>query len=292
MKKLTIMVVAIIFVILAGCQSNKLKVEVSTPKTFTPGKAYSIQIKVVDDKGEPVKGAKIKATLNMKDMDHGTMPLSVSQMGNGKYIGLSNLAMDGKWIIDIDVDHNGEKSTVEKEFSVKAASMVNAHKVTNHVELPDFTLIDENGKPVTKKDLLGKKVALTFTYVNCTDPNACPVLLANFSKLQQDLKSKNINTDHIELISVSVDPERDTPEVLKKHAQEMGMDLSYLKMLTGKPTEIKKLADSLGEKYVKEGSSIGHDNKTFIFDSNGTLTHEFIGSYINQVELFQVMTAK
>lgn len=283
---------AMILVVLAGCQSNKLKVEIATPKTFTPDKSYSMQIKVFDDNGKPVKGAKIKASLNMKGMDHGTMPVAVDEMGNGKYTGLANLSMDGKWVIDIDVDYKGEKTTIEKEFSVKAASLVNAHKVTDQIPLPDFNLIDENGKMITKKDLLGKKVALTFTYVNCPDPYACPMLLGNFSKLQQSLKSKHINTDNIELVSVTIDPDRDTPAALKKHAQELGMDLSYFKMLTGKSSEIKKLADFLGEYYEKKGSDIGHENKTFIFDTNGTLTHEFTGSIINQEELLQIMTAK
>lgn len=286
------MVLAFILVVLAGCQSNKLKVEVSTPKTFTPGQAYSIQIKVTDNNGNPVKGAKVKASLNMKEMDHGAIPISIDENGNGQYRGLANLSMDGKWLVDVEVEKNGDKTIIEKNFSVKASSMVNAHKVTNHITLPDFNLVDENGKPTAKKDLLGKRVALTFTYLNCTDPYACPVLLANFSKLQQGLKSKKVDTNHMELISVSLDPERDTPKLLKQHAQEMGMDLSYFKMLTGNPVEIKKLADSLGEYYQKKGSSVEHENKTFIFDSNGTLTHEFSGSIINQEELLQVMTAK
>lgn len=286
------MILAFILVVLVGCQSNKLKVELSTPKTFTPGKAYSIQIKVTDNDGKPVKGAKVKASINMKDMDHGAIPITVDENGNGKYTGFANLSMDGKWVVDVDVQKDGEKLTIERDFSVKTSSMVNMHKVTEHIMLPDFNLIDENGKPITNKDLSGKRVALTFTYLNCTDPYACPVLLANFSSLQQKLKANKIDTNHIELISVSLDPERDTPKLLKQHAQEMGMDLSYLEMLTGNPVEVKKLADALGEKYQKKGSSVEHDNKTFIFDTTGTLTHEFTGSMINKEELFQVMTAK
>lgn len=178
----------------------------------------------------------------------------------------------------------------EKQFTIEALTKENAHKVTKQVGLPDIKLIDENGKPVIKQNLLGKRVAMTFTYVNCDDPNACPILLGNFSNLQQDIKSKGINPKNILLVSVSIDPEYDTPAVLKNHAKKMNFDTSYLKMLTGNRTEIKKLADTLGEHFEKKGSEVIHDNKTFIFNSDGNLTHEFTGSYIDREELYQVVT--
>jgi cytochrome oxidase Cu insertion factor (SCO1/SenC/PrrC family) len=291
MKRIAIFMFTLIMIFIAGCSaSDNVQVKLATPKTFTPGKTFPMQIKILNKQGKPLKGAKVSAELNMKNMDHGTIPVSTQEIGDGKYIGISNLAMNGDWVATIKVEQNGKTTEVDKSFSVETATKETAHMVTKKQALPDFKLIDENGNTVTKQDLLGKTVVMTFTYVNCVDPNACPVLLGNFKNLQQDLNSKGINTNHIALVSVSVDPENDTPQKLKEHAKEMNFDLSYLKMLTGNMSEIKKVTNPLGEHFSKKGSEVIHDNKTLIFDSNGNLTHEFNGSYIDREELLQVVS--
>ncbi|CAH2713193.1 hypothetical protein BACCIP111895_00328 [Neobacillus rhizosphaerae] len=293
MNRIAIFIMSILLVIIAGCgHSTNYNVKLSTPKTFTPGKTMAMQLKIVDKQGKPVKFAKLKVNLNMKNMDHGTIPVTVEEIGDGKYIGIVNLPMQGDWVANINVEHDGEKFEVEKEFTVEVKTAVNAHKVTTQTALPDFKLIDENGNTVTKQGLLGKTTVMTFTYLNCMDPNACPILLGNFNSLQQKIKTKGINSDHLLLVSVSLDPENDTPEVMKEHAQKMNFERSYLKMLTGDMSEIKKLTNTLGVHFEKKGEEVLHDNKTFIFDSSGNLTHEFTGSYIDQEELFQVVTGK
>ncbi|MFD0825396.1 SCO family protein [Neobacillus sp. M.A.Huq-85] len=290
MKKLVFCMISLMAIIIAGCGGTKdFQVKLSTPNTFTEGKIYPMQIKITDQKGNPVKRAHVTAELNMKNMDHGTIPVTVEETEDGKYIGLSKLAMNGDWVATIKVERNGKSVEEDKEFSVEAATKENAHRVTKQVSLPDFNLKDQNGNQITKKDFLGRTVVLTFTYVKCADPNACPVLLANFHNLQEDLKTRGIDTDKILLASVSVDPENDTPQVMKEHAKEMNFDMTYLKMLTGKMSEIKKVANTLGEHFEKQGNVIMHDNKTFIFNPNVELTHEFTGSIIDREELFQVV---
>ncbi|WP_026574939.1 FixH family protein [Bacillus sp. UNC438CL73TsuS30] len=290
MKKLMFYMISLLVIIMAGCGGTKdFQVKLSTPNTFTEGKTYPMQIKITDQKGNPVKGAHVTAELNMKTMDHGTIPVTVEETEDGKYIGLSKLAMNGDWIATIKVERNGKSVEEEKEFSAEAATKENAHRVTKQVSLPDFNLKDQNGNQITKKDFLGKAVVLTFTYVKCADPNACPVLLANFRNLQEDLKTRGIDTDKILLASVTVDPENDTPQAMNKHAKEINFDMTYLKMLTGKMSEIKKVANTLGEHFEKQGNVVMHDNKTFIFNPNGELTHEFTGSMIDREELFQVV---
>jgi hypothetical protein len=61
-------------------------------------------------------------------------------------------------------------------------------------------------------------------------------------------------------------------------------------MLTGNISEVKKLTTALDEHFEKSGAVVSHDNKTFIFDQNGNLTHQFNGSAIDRKELFQVVT--
>lgn len=288
-KRMTVLVIGLLCLLIAGCGSNQLQIKLYTPKTFTPGQPFAMQFKILDNNGNPVKGAKVSADLNMKNMDHGEITVPTQEIGNGMYVGQANLEMNGDWVATVKVDRDGKSYEEDKPFTIDVKTKLNAHEVTNHVKLPNFTLVDQNGQTVTKKDLLGKTVAMTFTYVNCADPNACPVLLGNFNKLQEDIKAKGIPTDKILLVSVSIDPQNDTPDVLKKHAAEMHFDTSYLKMLTGDLAEVKKLTNTLGENFEKKGSVVNHDNKTFVFDQTGTLTHEFTGSYIDRDELFQVV---
>jgi len=291
MKRLSVFIMSLFIIIISGCGGlNNVSVKLSSPKTFTPGKIYAMQFTVLDKQGNPVEGVNVSADLTMKNMDHGTTPVEVEEIGDGKYIGTADLAMNGDWVAAVPVEHNGEMIEDLKQFSVEAKTMENAHKVTKDVVLPEFKLMDQNGNSVTKQDLLGKTVVMTFTYVNCADPNACPILLGNFSNLQQDLKTKGGTTDNLLLVSVSLDPESDTPEAMKDHAKTMNFDRSYLKMLTGDMKEIKTLADTLGEHFEKQGAEVLHDNKTFIFTLDGKLTHEFTGSIIDRNELYQVVT--
>ncbi|MFF2449730.1 SCO family protein [Neobacillus sp. NPDC058068] len=293
MKRMSIFIISVFLILMAGCSnSNPYSVKLSTPKTFTPGKTMAMQFKVVDKQGKPVNGANVNADLNMKNMDHGTLPIHAEEIGDGKYIGSVNLPMQGDWVATISVEHNGAKIEVEKQFTIEVKTAENAHKVTNQIALPDFTLLDEIGGTVSKENLLGKKVVMTFTYLNCIDPNACPILLGNFSSLQQDIKTNALNPDQLLLVSVSLDPEKDTPEALKLHAQKMNFDMSYLKMLTGNMSEIQKLTNTLGVHFEKKDTEVLHDNKTFIFNEDGKLTHEFTGSFIDREELLQVVTSE
>lgn len=280
-------------IFIAGCgSSDNLQVKLTSPKTFTPGKIYAMQFTVADKQGNPVEGAKVSAELNMKNMDHGTTPVTIEEIGDGKYIGTADLAMNGAWVASIKVEQNEEMVEDEKQFSVEAKTQENAHKVTKDIVFPNIKLIDENGNSVKKQDLLGKTVVMTFTYINCLDPNACPILLGNFSNLQQDLKTNGSQTDNLLLISVSLDPDNDTPEAMKEHAKKMNFDMTYLKMLTGDKDEIQNVADTLGVHFNKKGQEVLHDNKTFIFNPDGRLTHEFTGSNIDRDELFKVVTGE
>lgn len=293
MFRFAFVIFGLMLVFVTGCsQEENLQVTLHTPKTFTSEKSFPIQFKIADSQGNPLVGAKVSAVIEMKNMDHGTIPVSAEETGEGSYVGYVDLPMGGDWMANIRVDHDGGVFEETKPFSIQIKTKETAHKVSKQVSLPDFTLTNENGETMTKQDLLGKTVAMTFTFVNCADPNACPVLLTNFSKLQQNIKASGIRTDDILLVSVSIDPERDRPEAMKEHAKKMNFDMSYFKMLTGEMTEIKHVTDALGVNFKKTDGEVLHDNKTLVFNPKGELTHEFTGSFVDQDELFQLVAGK
>ncbi|MGZ4161573.1 MAG: FixH family protein, partial [Neobacillus sp.] len=128
MKKFAIFIPVLLMILLAGCGgANNYQVKLSTPKTFTPGKPFPMQIKILDEQGKLVKGAKISAELNMKNMDHGMIPVTIEETGDGKYVGIANLSMNGDWVAEIKVDNNGKTVEEEKQFTVEALTKENAH---------------------------------------------------------------------------------------------------------------------------------------------------------------------
>src|SRR5206468_8269944 len=100
---------------------------------------------------------------------------------------------------------------------------------------PDFTLTTQDGARMSLRDLRGKVVAVTFIYASCTD--TCPLLTAKMAALQAKLGPEF--GSRVFFASVTVDPERDTPVVLRRYAQAHGANPGGWAFLTGSPAEIR-----------------------------------------------------
>ncbi len=103
-------------------------------------------------------------------------------------------------------------------------------------DVPDFSLLERNGQPVTKADLLGKVWIAGFIFTRCVEE--CPLLSSRMAKLQDALATE----DDVRLVSISVDPEHDTPAVLTRYAAGFGAHPQRWLFLTGDKTHIYKLA--------------------------------------------------
>lgn len=135
---------------------------------------------------------------------------------------------------------------------------------------PDFTLTDHTGKPFTLSSTRGKVVMLYFGYTSC--PDVCPLSLVDMAAARQAMGAA---AKDVQIIFITVDPERDTPEVMKNYAP--GFDPSALG-LRGTVEEIKQVADAYGVKFKRTSlpnSALGYavDHSAFIYmiDRNGQL---------------------
>lgn len=95
-------------------------------------------------------------------------------------------------------------------------------------QLPDFEYTTQDSEKLRLEDLKGKWWIASFVYTNCT--TICPVMTENMVHLQEQFKDKQLD---IEIVSFSVDPEFDTPEILKQYAKEHQVDFSNWTFLTG-----------------------------------------------------------
>lgn len=97
--------------------------------------------------------------------------------------------------------------------------------------MPDFSLTDQAGAPFSSQALNGKVALLDFVYTHCTD--ACPLLSASFAQAQRKLADEKLLGSKVVLVSLSVDPEHDTPPVLAEYGERFKADPASWKLLTG-----------------------------------------------------------
>lgn len=163
---------------------------------------------------------------------------------------------------------------------VLLAGSARAHEAPHDQRLPmmgpapDFTLTSQDGLTVSLSDFRGKAVAVTFIYTSC--PDLCPMLTANMARIQNRLGPAF--GPKIAFISITVDPEHDTAEVLKQYAQDFGADLNGWTFLTGDPTIIRNVV--LGYGVVARTGTEGNVDHTFLtslIDPDGILRVQYLG---------------
>ncbi|WP_223592691.1 FixH family protein [Neobacillus bataviensis] len=118
MNKFIVVVFSIVLVLISGCSSNNFQIKLSTPKSFTPGQASPIELKILNREGKPVEGAKVSAVLKMQGMSHGDLSMKLQEMGDGVYAGKANIEMEGDYTAAIKIDYKEEKWAGEKRFSI------------------------------------------------------------------------------------------------------------------------------------------------------------------------------
>ena len=130
--------------------------------------------------------------------------------------------------------------------------------------VPDFTLTDQDGKTVTKEDLRGKIWIADFIFTRCKGP--CPLMTARMLEMQRAL----VKAPEIKLVSVTVDPEYDTPEVLKAYAAANQADPARWKFLTGDKAVIEKLVtEGFMQHLAEENGEPVHGTMFLVVDGNG-----------------------
>lgn len=109
---------------------------------------------------------------------------------------------------------------------------------------PDFTLTDVNGSLINTTSLYGHIRLMEFIFTNC--PDICPTTTYNMVQIQNELKTKNLFGDKVEMVAVTFDPVRDTPDVLKQYANRMKMDMSGWILLRGTEQETQQIMKKYG----------------------------------------------
>lgn len=152
--------------------------------------------------------------------------------------------------------------------------------------VPDHALVDQRGAPRTMGSLRGHRVVLTFIYTRCPLPDFCPLMDKQFADIQQEIK-KSPELADVRLVSVTLDPDFDTPPVLDKHARAIGADPRLWHFVTGTREEVLAFAKRFGV-IPEPGESAGlvvHNLRTAVIDPQGRLVNVHSGNMWTPAEL-------
>lgn len=150
--------------------------------------------------------------------------------------------------------------------------------------LPDFSLVDSDSQAVSNKDLEGNFWVASFVFTQCN--TVCPQVSGTMARLQQEL----IDQDDVRLVSISVDPQHDTPSVLKEYAGRFGADAKRWLFLTGDKERVHRLVikgflQGLQESKVpdeKTGQTITHSPRLILLDRRGHIRGLFSGLAVDE----------
>ena len=146
--------------------------------------------------------------------------------------------------------------------------------------VPNVSLVDQDGKRRDFESFSSAPVVMTFIYTKCPMPTFCPLMDRHFKTIQ-DAIARDPALATVHLVSISFDPDTDTPEVLKAHARKVGADPARWTFLTGDRDEIDKFGMRFGvsvARDMKDPTNITHNLRTAIVDAKGTLVKAYTGN--------------
>jgi protein SCO1/2 len=204
------------------------------------------------------------------------MPAMTMAFEVGREVRLEDLAPGVRIGFELEV---GKHASIARKVRV-IASLIDVklpktppNKVLIDHKMPSFSLVDQTGKTVSLSDFSGKVVVVDFIYTRCPLPDVCPRLSANFASVSKKMRGREV-----EFLSITIDPQYDTPQVLAEYARRWQAGESW-RFLTGTAEQIQQVAGLFGLIYWPEEGSITHTVATAVIGRDGTLVAKLDGPY-------------
>jgi protein SCO1/2 len=140
-------------------------------------------------------------------------------------------------------------------------------------QVPDVRLVNQDGRPAGPARFRGRALLVTFIYTRCPFPDQCPLLSANFAQLNGEIAGDPALRAGAHLLSVTLDPEYDRPEVLRAYGATYNWDFA-----TGDPAEVRKLAEFFGLSYKAENGQVIHSLRTALVSPEGKFVKLYRGN--------------
>jgi protein SCO1/2 len=242
------------------------------PPPQTSAKRYQLVGKVVsidkDQASVMVDGKEIVGFMDAMTMAYPVRDAKVlAALGPGDEITADVVvAADGAYLENIVVTKKGDgKGPTGTSNPPKAGDNV-----------PDFAMVNQDGKQIHLRDYHGDVLLVTFIYTRCPFPDYCPLVSRNFSKIYAALRKNPSLGPKIRLLSVSFDPDHDTPAVLHRYADTFrettgGAPFARWQFAVVPPKELTNVANFFGLYFSVQGDQIVHSMSTTVISPDGTV---------------------
>jgi protein SCO1/2 len=277
---------ALLLVLAAAC-SNPAKApateSAATPATSPSAKRYVISGQIIavkpDTRSLTIKHGDIVGYMPAMTM---TFQVGRADLMTGREPGeliTGTLEVGESSAAIVEITHTGTAALPDRA-SPSSISMA-AEVLDVGAPAPDAALIDENDTRRSFAEWRGTPTLVTFIYTRCPLPNFCPLMDRNFAKIQRDASADPALKGKFKLVSVSFDPEHDTPAVLKAHARELGADAAVWTFLTADKITIDRFAAKFGVGVVRDSDAPGvitHNLRTTLIGADGKILKIYGGS--------------
>lgn len=262
---------AVLFLVLCAAKSEIASAQMAGADAVRTFAARGVILEIKPDDTQVV----IQHQAISNYMDAMTMPFNVKTpeavagLARGDEVTFQlHVAQDASW-----VDHFlkvGTAALAENQTSAEpeTTSVSSAHP---DKAILSYQFTNELGQPVSFNDFRGQALAITFFYTRCPLPEFCPRLSKNFEEAQQKLEAMTHAPTNWHFISVSFDPDFDTPQMLKNYGQSYQYDPAHWSFFTGPADKIAELARGAGVEFQWDNGTINHNFRTLIVDPNGHL---------------------
>jgi protein SCO1 len=211
-----------------------------------------------------------------------TMPLEVKdtneltglQPGDGVRFRLLVTDKEGwidqlKWLGSTNLAEPPPRETFRRVRAVEPLEVGDA--------MPDYPFTNKLGRAIHLADFKGQALAFTFIYTRCPLPNFCPRMSGNFAEACKKLSLPDAPKNW-RLLSISFDPEHDTPEVLNSYAKRYEHDTNHWDFATGALIDIDAITEQFGLMFPREGAIFNHNLRTVVVNAQGRIQKIFIGN--------------
>jgi protein SCO1/2 len=193
----------------------------------------------------------------------------------------ATLVVDGaqSWLEDVVITEDSNPT------SNAAAAETGQPKAGD--EVPDYRLVNQDGKTISLHDYKGRALLITFIYTRCQDPNQCTLMSSNFAAIDQELQKQPELYQKTHLLSISFDPTYDTPKVLRsygaaytgKYSEE---NFAHWEFASGTADEVKGIAQFFGLRYYQDTTSgeeqVIHSLRTAVIGPDGKVVKVYRGN--------------
>ena len=185
-----------------------------------------------------------------------------------------------------------EDVNVAEPTAARSASAERDSRLKEGDEMPAFSLTDESGERISLESFRGRPFVITFVFTRCPVPNFCPRMSSNFEELQAAIKAGTGTLAATRLLSVTLDPDYDTPKVLSDYAAFHHADSKIWTFATGDEKQIDSLTRAFSVYRQNEGGTISHGLATALINCDSRIERIWRGNAWMPAEVTQVVQAE